>query len=382
MRILLTHASAELYGSDRMAALAGAALSGKGHSVTAVLPAAGRLVEEFRAADATVRIVDIPVLRRADLHPVRILGLIGRLMSGLAKMVRIVRAERPDALYVNTIVQPWWIVVGKLTGRKVIVHVREAEPQAAAAVRKVLYAPLLLADLVLCNSESTRDEITAVVPLPPARAIVVYNGKDWSQYRVPVRARTRAGDPLALTVIGRLSHRKGQDVAIRALARLVADGYDARLTLVGSVFEGNEQFSDELTALVQVHDLVDRVEFAGFQDDIRPVLAATDIAIVPSRTEPFGTVAAESMAAGVVTVVAGVQGLTEIVQAERNGLTFPAGDHVALAQRCAWVADHPGEAAELARRGQCDIDERFGLDAYQRQIVEFIESVDLRESAK
>lgn len=382
MRILLTHASSELYGSDRMAALACAALSGKGHSVTAVLPVAGPLVDELHTADTAVRVVDIPVLRRRDLHPARILGLIGRLVPALAMMVRTIASERPDVVYVNTIVQPWWIVVGKLMRRRVVVHVREAEPQSAPAVRKLLYAPLLLADMVLCNSASTRDELTAMVPLDAARATVVYNGKDWSKYRVAARARDTSTAPLALTVVGRLSHRKGQDIAIRALVGLLASGHDATLTLVGSVFDGNQEYADELTALAEVHDVLDRVRFAGFQDDIRPILAATDIAIVPSRIEPFGTVAAESMAAGVLTVVAAVQGLTEIVESGRNGLTFPSGDHAALARQCAWAADNPAPAAELARQGQCDVDERFGLDTYQRQIVELIESVDVRESAK
>ncbi|MGU3497402.1 glycosyltransferase family 4 protein [Mycobacterium sp. C31M] len=381
MKVLLTHASAELYGSDRMAALACGALSAKGHSVTAVLPVAGPLVDEMRDADTAVVIADVPVLRRADLHPVRILGLIGRLVTGLAKMVRIVRAERPDVVYVNTIVQPWWILVGKAMRRTVVVHVREAEPQSPPRVRKLLYAPLLLADLVLCNSASTRDEITSMVPLPTSRTFVVYNGKDWSKYRVPARTRERT-DRVRLTVIGRLSQRKGQDTAIRALVGLLAEGHDATLTLVGSVFEGNEDYAHELVALARVHDVLERVEFIGFLDDIRPILAATDIAIVPSRIEPFGTVAAESMAAGLVTVVAEVQGLTEIVQNERNGLTFPPGDHRALAQRCAWVVDNREAAAELARQGQCDVDERFGLDTYQRQIVEFIESADTKESVK
>jgi glycosyltransferase involved in cell wall biosynthesis len=381
MKILLTHASAELYGSDRMAALSGAALTAKGHSVAAVLPVSGPLVEQLQAAGATVQVADVPVLRRADLHPVRVFGLIARLFGGVARMLKIFRTERPDVLYVNTIVQPWWIAVGKVMGCKVVVHVREAEPQAHPTVRKLLYAPLLFADMVLCNSESTRGEISAMIPLAASRTMVIYNGKDWSTYRVPARTRGMS-DPVALTVVGRLSQRKGQDIAIRALVRLLEEGYDARLTLVGSVFEGNEDYRDELLALAAVHDVLDRVVFTGFMDDIRPVLAHTDIAIVPSRIEPFGTVAAESMAAGLVTIVAAVQGLAEIVDTERNGLTFHVGDHLALAEQCAWVADHPEEAAAMAHQGQCDIDELFGLDTYQRQIIEVVESVDTEERAR
>ena len=119
--------------------------------------------------------------------------------------------------------------------------------------------------------------------------------------------------------------------------------------------------------------VLDRVVFVGFQADIRPVLDAADIAIVPSRIEPFGTVAAECMAAERLTIAADVQGLTEIVNHERNGLTFQSGDHHALAQRCVWAIENPQQAATLSAVGARDVNDRFGLDRYQQQIVTAIE---------
>lgn len=383
MKILLTHASAELYGSDRMALLAAEALIAKGHDVTAVLPTDGPLAQRIGATQATVMVRDVPVLRRADLHPLRVFALLWRLCGSAGRLLRIIRIEDPNVLYVNTIVQPWWILAGKVLRRPVVVHVREAEQQAHPLVRKVLYGALLLADLVVCNSEATRREITSMIPLPLQRTIVIYNGKDWSNYRTERTNGSvpngRGREPIALTVIGRLSNRKGQDTAIRALADLKYLGYRAKLTVVGNVFPGNESYWTELITLAKELGVLDRTRFTGFQENVRPVLQATDIAIVPSRIEPFGTVAAECMAAGLLTIAADVQGLTEIVDADRNGLVFPAGDHRALARQIMWVADHPQEAAALAATGQRDVNERFGLDRYQRQIVEAIESVDLSE---
>ena len=379
MRILVTHPSAELYGSDRMVSLAIEALTGKGHQVKAVLPKDGPLVGLVAESKACVVISDIPVLRRADLHPLRIFALLWQLAQSAGHMLRIIRTEQPEAVYVNTIVQPWWILAGKLMRRRVVVHVREAEGQSRPAVRKLLYGCLLLADLVICNSEATRAEILSMIPLRRDRTTVIYNGKDWSNYRVDRTGRPRRHprrDTTELTVVGRLSHRKGQDIAIRALAELVGLGYPARLTLVGNVFEGNESFWSELIGLARQLDVLDRTRLVGFRSDIRPILEETDIAIVPSRIEPFGTVAAESMAAGVLTVVAEVQGLTEIVVADHNGLTFTAGDHAQLAARCVWALTHPAEAAEIASRGQCDVEERFGVERYHREIVEALESVD------
>ncbi|MGE2735305.1 glycosyltransferase family 4 protein [Mycolicibacterium vaccae] len=385
MKLLLSHASADLYGSDRMAAIAAGAMTGKGHQVTVVLPVKGPLIRHLRDAQAHVVVADVPVLRRADLHPTAIFGLLRRLCRSLGPMFRILRSEDPDVVYVNTIVQPWWIVAGKIMRRRVVVHVREAEPQSALLVRRLLYGALRLADLVVCNSEATRAEITSLLSLPAERTSVIYNGKDWSLYRIDRRRRSlsgRAEPELLITVIGRLSQRKGQDIAIRALREVITCGRRARLTLVGDVFAGNETYRAELTALARELGVHEFVRFAGFQTDIRPVLADTDVAVVPSRVEPFGTVAAESMAAGVLTIVSEVQGLLEIVDPESNGLTFPSGDHRALAEKCCWAAEHPGQAAALAEEGRRSVIERFGLDRYQSQIIETLESVEMEEASR
>ncbi|MFC9997686.1 glycosyltransferase family 4 protein [Nocardia sp. NPDC127526] len=380
MKVLLTHPSAELYGADRMALLALRALVREGHAVTAVVPVNGPLVERMRESGATVLVADVGVLRKSDLRPLGLLRLLRRLTAGLMLIARLLRSVDPDVVYVNTIVQPWWIVASRLARRRVVVHVREAEPQLPRAVRTVINAPLLAAHVVACNSAATRDEIAAVVAPVRDRLLVVYNGKDWSDYDIDRDDAMR--NPLRLTVIGRLSPRKGQDVAVRALAELAAAGTDATLTLVGSVFDGYEWYERELQDLAKELGVADRIEFAGFHADVRPMLRRTDIAVVPSRIEPFGTVAAECLAAGVPTVVSEVQGLTEIVADGRTGLTFPSNDHRALARCCSWVATHPEESRRLAMTGRRDVLERFSLARYEHQILEILESAAARRAVR
>lgn len=380
MKVLLTHPSADLYGADRMALLALRALVRSGHSVTAVVPVDGPLVDRMRESGADVVVADVGVLRKSDLRPLGFLRLIRHVLAGLVLIARLLRSVDPDVVYVNTIVQPWWIVASRLRRRRVVVHVREAEPQLPRVVRTVINAPLLAAHVIACNSASTRDEIAAVLAPVRDRLVVVYNGKDWSDYDIHRDDTMRK--PVRLTVIGRLSPRKGQDIAVRALAELGASGTDATLTLVGSVFDGYEWYEHELRDLAKELGVSDRIEFAGFHADIRPVLRRTDIAVVPSRIEPFGTVAAESLAAGVMTVVSDVQGLTEIVTDGRTGLTFPGNDHRALARCCSWVATHPEESRKLAMAGQNDVLERFSLARYEQQILEILESAAARRAVR
>jgi len=269
----------------------------------------------------------------------------------------------------------------KLMRVPIVVHAREAEPQLPKLLKTVIYAPLFLADVVICNSKSTRQDILEFGPMSRKQLPVVYNGKDWSAFQDGGHTRSPSSSA-RLTVVGRLSPRKGQDIAIRALAELIAEGRATTLTLVGDVFAGYEWYETELRSLATELKVDDCVTFAGFQSDIRPALAETDIAVVPSRIEPFGTVAAECMAAGVLTIASDCDGLTEIVQRGRNGLIFPSDDPSALARSCIWALDHPEEAKEMTSRAQRDVGERFSLARYEQQVAEIVQSAVRHASSR
>ncbi|HHV21267.1 MAG TPA: glycosyltransferase [Propionibacterium sp.] len=376
MRVLLTHPSADLYGSDRMAAEAVIALREAGHEVSVALPASGPLVDLLHTSGAQVHVADIPVLRKTDMRPVGLVRLAGRLLRSIGTMRQIMAAAQPDVLYVNTIAQPWWTVLGRLARVPVLTHVRENESQLPRVVRIGLLSPLLLATSVVSNSKATMGEIARTLPvLDKKRLSVIYNGKDWTPYGVDRVLEPRTHEGFSLVVVGRLSPRKGQDVVLQALGELTRLGKDVRVNLVGDVFPGYEWFEADLREMANDLGVSDRVTFSGFAKDIRPHLAAADMAVVPSRIEPFGTVAAESMAAGVLTVVAEVQGLTEIVTHQETGLTFPSEDAATLVLRCLWAMENPEAAHRLAASGRASVVSRFTVGQYRAAIVEAVQSL-------
>src|SRR5207302_8998273 len=117
-----------------------------------------------------------------------------------------------------------------------------------------------------------------------------YNG-----FRFPEPALDRGmhDGPSRIVLVGRLSARKGQDLAIDAIAQLVGEGYDVELELVGSTFRGYEWFERRIVEQTRRLGIQDRVTFSGYKSSTWDSFAAADIAIVPSRVEPFGNVAVE-----------------------------------------------------------------------------------------
>ena len=321
--VLVVHPGAELYGSDRVLLESVAALAAAAE-VTVALPEDGPLVGELTASGARVVVVRMPVLRKAVLRPAGALRLVRDAVAGLGPALSLVRHAGRDGVYVSTTILPSWLLLARLARRRVVCHVHEAEWPGPRVLRRVVLAPLLLADRVLTNSRFTREVLTGTLPALDGRTEVVVNPVAGPSDPVP--ARDGLDGPLRLLFVGRLSPRKGPDVAVATLAELVARGVDAHLTLVGSVYPGYEWFEAELRAAVAAAGLTDRVEMAGFRSDVRQSLADADVVLVPSvLDESFGNVAVEAVLAARPVVVSDLRGLREAVAGYRSAQAVAPG---------------------------------------------------------
>lgn len=362
-RVLLAHPSPDLYGSDRMLVESVRALCAGGAEVTVAVPQDGPLVPLLRSAGAQVLLVETVVLRKAFLRPGGLLTLAGLAARTLIPMVRAVRRTRADLVYVNTLTLPGWLLAARLAGRPALCHVHEAEDGIGRLVGVGLHAPLLLAGRVLVNSASAERGVVAALPLLGSRVRLLYNGVQGPDAR-PAPPREQLTDPVRLVLVGRLSPRKGTDVAVRAVAELREAGVDAVLDLVGEVFPGYEWFAQQLRSTAAELGVEDRVHFSGFRDDVWPALRTADVVLVPSRVEPFGNVAVEAALARRPVVASAVQGLTEIVQHGATGLLVPPDDPGALSRAVQRLVQDWPAACALADRAEHDAHERFSPASY------------------
>ncbi len=368
MRLLVAHPSPDVYGSDLQLVETVRGLRQAEQQVTVVVPATGPLVPLLEAAGAEVEVMAFPVLRKAFLSPTGLVRLTAALMVFWVRAARLWRRVRPARLLVNTVTIPWWILVGRAARTPVVCHVHEAEEDQPKPVRLALAAPLLLATRVVANSRASRDVLARTMKVLARRTTVVYNGVPSPSVLVPARDRTPQGT-LRLVLVGRLSPRKGTDVALEALAELRRRGIDARLRVCGSIFAGYEWFEHELRSRASDSDLAGSVEFLGYVSEPARELEQADVVLVPSRVEPFGNVAVEALLAERPLVASRVQGLAEIVRDGETGLLAEPGDAAALAEAVARLAADPVLAASLATAGRKDAEERFGAERYRREIA-------------
>jgi glycosyltransferase involved in cell wall biosynthesis len=375
--VLMAHPSPELYGSDRVFLESVGACVAAGWRVVVTLPRNGPLVEALRDRGARVVRCATPVLRKAALRPAGFVRLLADTTMALVPMLRLLADTRPDVVYVNTVTVPLWPVLARITGRTVVAHVHEAEDAVPAPVRAALAAPLLAATAVVVNSRATAQVVTRAFPLLRRRIRLVYNGVPG-----PLRHQEngiRPHDPIRIVLVGRLSPRKGTDLAIDALARLRADGHRVTLDVVGSVFTGYEWYEHELHALIRRHELEDSVRLLGFCADVWAAYRRADIAVVPSRVEPFGNTSVEAQLAGLPVVVTAVQGLPETVDNGRTGHVVAPDDPAALADGLATVIEDWPAAVATAERAREHALRRFAPARYAGEITAIIAETATRQ---
>jgi len=132
------------------------------------------------------------------------------------------------------------------------------------------------------------------------------------------------GDTCMVLSVGRLEHFKGHDLLLQAWPTLLKQNSEAQLWIAGS---GSslailQQQARQLGVESSVH-------FAGQlkADDVHGLMAAADLFVLPSRSEPFGIVLLEAMAHGVPVVASRVGGIPEVVP-ERGSVALVEVDNV------------------------------------------------------
>ena len=145
--------------------------------------------------------------------------------------------------------------------------------------------------------------------------------------------------------VGRFSDAKAQRFTIEAFARLSEKFDNARLLLVG---EGRERVACE--SQCRALGIEDRVVFAGFQVDVVPMYAASDIHVLTSLREGLPRVVVEASLCEVPTVAFDVEGVNEVIEHQVSGYVVSSGDVDALVEDMTRLASSPDLRAEMAGR--------------------------------
>lgn len=178
---------------------------------------------------------------------------------------------------------------------------------------------------------------------------VVPNGvpcPDWQ------KRERNPSDPWTIGMVALLRERKGLETLLKCLPLLKAD-QDVRLKIVGP-FESSE-YEQRILALASKLGIADRIEWTGFSSNVSRELLDMDVLVLPSvLAEGMPMVLLEAMACGIPVVGSDVDGITDVIRHEQNGLLAEAGCQDSLAHQLNRILS--GHADWYFLRANCGLD--------------------------
>ena len=354
-------------------------LERRGHGVVMLHPGesnrpiARRTLHGFTGYELNLRSPSVPGRRIKSL-----IAFLVYLVPTLYRLSRIVRAHRIRIVNLHYPVEAFvyfgmlrWLLPVKMV---VSVHGADLFPggRAPKGRRWSLRFLLSRADAIVAPSAAFLRDCSALFPAAFRRGIRIHNGVDTEE--LSSSGASAPGPPLDepfVLCIAEHNSKKALDVLLRAFASVSDTDRRLKLRLVG-----DGPLRQELEEQARRLSLADRVMFMGrrTRSEVFSLLNACKLAVLPSRSEPFGMVVVEALLCRRPVVATAVGGIPEIIEDRRSGLLVAADDDRALAAAIREVLENEELARSLGENGYARArafftSERMGSD-YERLFLE------------
>jgi glycogen(starch) synthase len=287
-----------------------------------------------------------------------------RALGTLVGMARALHAFQPDLVYVHflSINALYVLLLHYLMRFRLVTSARgndiQGIPLRSDLPRWMLTRLFARADAAIFCSSFVRHDAAPYLGRVSPRAYVgvVGDGFDPDEFLEPNLTKVadlHKAQPYILAM-GRLVHKKGFDLLIRAFAHLASEFPQVQLLIAG---DGEERAA--LERLIDELNLRERVILLGFTDRATSLALfwGCEFFVLSSRLEPFGIVVAEAMAAHKAVLATRSGGVVDLVQPGTNGLLVDA-DVGALAQGMRELLAHPDATRALGKRAAQTIQTR------------------------
>ncbi|HQZ65982.1 MAG TPA: glycosyltransferase [Planctomycetaceae bacterium] len=228
-------------------------------------------------------------------------------------------------------------LVGRLAGwqagiKTVICGVRVADRRWAVRIPEILTMQHVTHYVAV--SRSVAQVHQRLCGIAPSRIDVIYNGVDLEEITaavpVPRSELPCSEDDQVILCVGRLSKQKAPLDVVRAfdeLHRMDPAGHIHRKLL----FFGDGPLKKSLQNLIDRKRLADSVRILGWREDVDGIMKSATVLVLASHWEGLPNVILEAQAAGLPVIASAVDGCRELIEEDKTGRLFPAGNVHGLA---------------------------------------------------
>ena len=216
-------------------------------------------------------------------------------------------------------------------------------------------------DYFIAPSQFLRDLFIKFSGISPERIIYIPVFAD------PSDASVTSPDENYFLYGGRLSKDKGVLTLLRAMKK------DERLKLI---IAGNGPLEYELKSYSEKNKL--NVDFVGFKsiDELQELMRKSRALVIPSEClENSPNIVLEAYAQGKPVIGSRIGGIPELIDEDKTGLLFQAGNHEELASCMGILYDNRMMAQEMGNQGNALLKSKFNRESHYAKLEKFYDMV-------
>lgn len=232
-------------------------------------------------------------------------------------------------------------------------------------------------DLIIAVTKQVKSQIEKfITPIP--KVVLSYIGTESPSQITPstfiaLKEKYQLTAKFIVCIVGRIEHEKGQHIAIDALAKLVKQGVDVQLLIVGGAM--TQTYLQELKQDITNRALSNKIIFTGFVTNAGEFIQLSDVLILATRKETFGLVLVEAMQAGVCVIASDKGGPLEIIEHEKTGLLFKSFDVDDLYEKILTLYQNPDLKCDYAKAAKIQAEKRFDAQKQFNEVLEIYHSL-------
>ena len=235
--------------------------------------------------------------------------------------------EKPDIVHVRSRVPAWTAGTVAQKMKIPLVSTIHGSYLAGSMLKKLYNNASIKADKVIAISNYVKDNILRVHPDKSSLIEVIHRGADINLFNPEKIAKSRIiqmseifqlpDDKKIIMMPARPSGWKGHEILIRAFSKI----NNENLICVMPGSDDGGKFVLNLRNLAKKNNVLGKIVFLPFLDDLPAAYMLADVVVVPSlKPEPFGRVLIEAQAMGRPVVAFNHGGASESVIHEKTGL--------------------------------------------------------------
>lgn len=278
---------------------------------------------------------------------------------------RVLRQERPDLVYLNTVKSASYVLPALRLGIRVVLHGHETGDLVSGTLDRYHLAALYSQVRLVACSRAAAEDLRVVTGVKDVT--VVPSAIDADRVRsmalAPLVSPAFQPDRSTVVACGTANVGKGTDLWIDVAARVHQALGDRcpRFVWIGAAGVNAYKASVRHLGLEGV------VELLPPASNPYPMMAAADVVTVPSRRESSSLVVLEAMALGIPVVAFDVGGIAD--ELGEHGILVPSGDVDGMADAIVGLLDDEQARRTLSNAASRRVDDNFGVGAFHRAVA-------------